>query len=155
MRKIVVMALVTAVALAAPACTRIKNNVGYVADDELIKSIQPGVDNKQSVQATLGRPSVASQWDDRSWYYISRNTEQLAFLTPKPKTQQVLVVDFDAKGNVSAVKRTGMETIARIDPVGDKTETLGRNTTLFEDLFGDIGAVGSAPVKGGDSTNPN
>lgn len=155
MRKAVTVAILAAVAFGAPACTRIKNNTGYIADEELVKAIQPGVDNKESVMGTLGRPSVASEWDDRTWYYVTRNTEQLGFLMPKPKSQQVLVVDFDAKGNVTAVKRTGLETVASINPINDKTPTLGRKSGLFEDLFGDIGTVGSAPVKGGDSTNPN
>ena len=155
MRKIVLAVVLAAVVVGTSGCTRIRNNTGYIADEELVKAIAPGIDNKQSVMATLGRPSVAGQFDDRTWYYISRNTEQLAFLTPTAKTQQVLAVTFDAKGNVTDVKRTGLETVASITPIRDKTPTLGRDTSLLEDLFGDIGAVGSAPVKGGDASNPN
>ncbi len=155
MRKVALAVMLAVVVVGTASCTRIRNNSGYIADEELVKAIAPGIDNKQSVMATLGRPSVAGQFDDKTWYYISRNTEQLGFFTPKPKTQQVLAVTFDAKGNVSEVKRTGLETVASITPVRDKTPTLGRDTSLFEDLFGDIGAVGSAPVKGGDASNPN
>jgi outer membrane protein assembly factor BamE (lipoprotein component of BamABCDE complex) len=155
MRNILVAVGLAALVLGTTACTRIRNNTGYIADEELTKAIAVGIDNRQSVMGTLGRPSVAGQFDDRTWYYISRNTEQLGFFTPKAKTQQVLAVTFDDKGNVSEVKRTGLETVADISPIRDKTPTLGRDTSLFEDLFGDIGAVGSAPVKGGDASNPN
>ena len=44
----------------------------------------------------------------------------------------------------SSVKRTGMELVATIDPSNDKTPTLGRDRSLFEELFGNIGAVGQA-----------
>ena len=155
MRSIISAVILTAVVVGAPSCTRIRNNSGYIADEELVKAIAVGIDNKQSVMGTLGRPSVAGQFDDKTWYYISRNTEQLGFFTPKPKSQQVLAVTFDAKGNVSDVKSTGLEMVADISPIRDKTPTLGRDTSLFEDLFGDIGAVGSAPIKGGDASNPN
>ena len=64
----------------------------------------------------------------------------------------MLRVRFDAKGNVVAVDRAGMEKVARVDPEGDKTPTLGRDRSFLEDLFGNVGAVGApgaAPVGGG------
>ena len=41
-----------------------------------------------------------------------------------------------------------------INPVGDKTPTLGRKGGLLRDLFGNIGAVGPGGAPGGDPTNP-
>jgi hypothetical protein len=35
-----------------------------------------------------------------------------------------------------------MEQVARIDPDGDETPTLGRERGFLEDLFGNIGQVG-------------
>jgi hypothetical protein len=54
---------------------RIQNNQGYIADEELVASVQPGVDNKQSVERALGRPTMSGQFDDNVWYYVSRNTQ--------------------------------------------------------------------------------
>jgi outer membrane protein assembly factor BamE (lipoprotein component of BamABCDE complex) len=138
--------MVVAAALLASACTRIPNNIGYIVDEQLATSIQPGVDNKQSVQATLGRPSFGGGFDDRQWYYVSRQTKQYAFLKPKPSLQSIIIVNFDAQGNVAGVERRGLEKVANIDPVDDKTPTLGRETGILEDLFGNIGRFGSAPV---------
>ena len=135
--------LVAMASVAVGGCTRMKNTQGYVVDEQLISSIQPGVDNKGSVMQTLGRPSLTSNFDDRQWYYVSRQTKQLAFLRPKPTGQTVLIVSFDQAGNVTNVERRGMEKVASIDPTDDKTPTLGRESGLFEDLFGNIGRVGA------------
>ena len=143
------------VALAAavlPGCSRIKQNMGYIVDESLVSAIQPGVDNQESVAKTLGRPTFTSEFDQREWYYVSRNTTQLAFAAPKATTQSVIRVSFDPKGNVTAVDRRGLEQVASINPVGDKTPTLGREKNLLRDLFGNIGQVGAGSAPGGDST---
>ena len=97
-----------------------------------------------SVPNTLGRPTFIGQFDQRDWYYVSRDTRQLAFNMPRPTTQTVLHVRFDEAGNVASVERSGLEQVASIDPISDKTPTLGRERSLFEELFGNIGAVGQA-----------
>ena len=91
---------------------------------------------------TLGRPTFVGQFDQRDWYYVSRNTRQLAFNMPRPSEQTVLHVRFDAAGNVERVDRSGLELVANIQPSGEETPTLGRERSLFEELFGNIGAVG-------------
>ena len=66
-------------------CTQIRGHQGYLVDETLISAIQPGVDNKESVVGTLGRPSFVGQFDEqeRDWYYVSRDTRQLAFRSPR------------------------------------------------------------------------
>ena len=134
--------------LATAACTRISDHKGYVADETLVASVQPGVDNKDSVAKTLGRPTFVGQFNQNEWFYVSRDTRQLAFNAPRASAQTVLKVRFDAAGNVAAVERSGLEKIASISPEGDKTPTLGRERGFFQELFGNIGAV-RAPVPGG------
>ncbi len=151
--RFVVMAAVSA-AMLASGCTRIRNNMGYIVDTQLVTSIQPGVDNKASVQQTLGRPSFNSEFDDRQWYYVSRNTRQTAFLAPKAFEQKIIIVSFDAQGNVAKVDQRGLEKVASINPSNDKTPTLGRKGGLLNDLFGNIGAVGPGSSTAGDPTNP-
>jgi outer membrane protein assembly factor BamE (lipoprotein component of BamABCDE complex) len=134
-----------------PACEtrQMQNNQGYIADEELANSVQPGVDNRESVEKALGRPTLQSQWDPNVWYYVSRNTRQLAFARPVPKDQRVLIIRFAQDGSVTAVERRGLEQVVALDPNPDKTPTLGREATLLEDLFGNIGTVGAAPGAGG------
>ena len=84
---------------------------------------------------------------------MSRTTRNLGFNHPKPFSQIVLHVRFDEAGNVASVERTGMEQVASIDPMNDKTPTLGRNKSFFEELFGNIGQVGSVGASPGQTTD--
>ena len=143
------------VALASSGCSKVRGYQGYVADNVLIDGIQPGLDNRSSVEKTLGRPSFVGQFSPNDWYYVSRQTRNYAFSIPKPHEQTVLHVRFDSTGNVASVNKTGLDQVASISPDGDKTPTLGRDRGFFEDLFGNIGSVGSVGQGGGTADNPN
>ncbi|WP_407075296.1 outer membrane protein assembly factor BamE [Parasphingorhabdus sp.] len=142
--------------LAVAGCTQVRGHQGYIADSFLMEAVQPGVDNRQSVEATLGRPTFSGQFDENTWYYVSRDTRQFGFSSPRPNNQLVMRVQFDEAGNVQTVDRTGLELVASISPEGDKTPTLGRERSFFEELFGNIGAVGAPGANGpsNDRTRP-
>ena len=59
-------------AMLATGCVSIVGHRGYLADEVLLQSVQPGVDNRQSVERTLGRPSFVAQFGEPVWYYVSR-----------------------------------------------------------------------------------
>jgi outer membrane protein assembly factor BamE (lipoprotein component of BamABCDE complex) len=80
---------------------------------------------------------------------VSRDTTTFAFRNPRTIKQTVYLVRFDQAGNVASVQKSGKEMIANIDPSGRKTPTLGRRRSFFDELFGNIGTVGSAGVPGG------
>ena len=107
-------------------------------------AIQAGTDNKASVEKTLGRPSFVGEFTPNDWYYVSRDTNQFAFRNPRVTQQTVLLVRFDQAGNVTSVQRTGKEMILALNPAKRKTPTLGRQKSFFDEIFGNIGTVGSA-----------
>jgi len=154
MKRIATAVLILA-AVATTGCTRVRGQQGYIMDQTLVAAITPGVDNQASVEKTLGRPTFGGQFDNQDWYYVSRQTRQLAFSLPQPVTQTVLHVRFDARGNVVAVDKTGVEKVASIDPVGDKTPTLGANRSFFQEVFGNIGSVGASGQGGTTADNPD
>jgi len=153
--QIVTLAKVIAALSLSSGCTRLKSHQGYIGDQTLLSSVQPGVDNKESVQASLGRPTFVGQFDQNDWYYYSRDAKQLAFSQPVAENQYVLKVRFDQAGNVASVSQTGKELISKISPEGDKTPTLGRDTSFFEEIFGNIGAVGAGGGQGATPNSPN
>jgi outer membrane protein assembly factor BamE (lipoprotein component of BamABCDE complex) len=132
-----------AVLALASGCTTIKDHRGYVGDRALMDSVQPGIDNRTSVEHTLGRPTFVSQFGHQDWYYVSVSTRQKPFNRPKAYDETAVRVRFDANGNVAAVDRRGMENVVKIRPEGKETPTLGRERGVLEDLFGNIGAVGT------------
>ncbi len=141
-------------ALAASGCSSIRENRGYIVDNTLIGSVQPGVDNQTSVAATLGRPTFTSQFGEPTWYYVSSVTGRRPFVRPKIQQHTVFAVRFDAAGNVVAADRSGLEQVAFISPDGAETPTVGRERTFFEDLFGNIGVIGAPGTGGGAPGGP-
>ncbi len=147
------LAAAVGVALLA-GCSPIREHQGFVIDEPLVAAIQPGVDNRESVAGTLGRPTFVGQFDQRDWYYVSRETRQLAFNMPRPRDNTVLHIRFDENGNVERVERTGMDLVVNIDPAKEETPTLGRERGLLEELFGNIGALGRGGQQGQTADNP-
>jgi len=140
--------IATALAGAAllAGCVGTRDHRGAVIDQELVTAVQVGVDNKQSVERTLGRPSFVGTFTPNDWYYVSQDTNTFAFRNPRVVKQTVLRVRFDQAGNVIAVEQTGKELLASINPSRDRTPTLGRKRTIFDDIFGNIGTVNSPSV---------
>ena len=146
-----VKTLVVATAVLLAGCAQLRQHKGVVLDSQLAAAIQPGVDNKDSVEKALGRPSFVGQFTPNDWYYVSRDVSQVAFRNPRVTKQTVLIVRFDPKGNVTSVQRTGKELVMNVRPTSRTTPTLGRRQTFFEELFGNIGAVSSGiPTTGGN-----
>ena len=135
----------TAVAagLLVSGCAGVLAHKGSVLDPQLASAIQPGVDNKASVEKLLGRPSFVGQFTPNDWYYVSRDTKQVGFRNPRVRRQTVLHVRFDQAGNVASINRTGREMVASVDPSNRQTPTLGRQRGFFDELFGNIGTVGA------------
>tara|TARA_B100001179_G_scaffold158986_1_gene116369 strand:+ start:412 stop:873 length:462 start_codon:yes stop_codon:yes gene_type:complete len=136
-------------AVSAGGCTSIRESRGYVIDTRLISLVQPGIDNRQSVEATLGRPTFSSQFGPETWYYVSSITARKPFVRPRIESHTVLAVSFDGQGNVVSADQKGMDDVVYLRPDGDETPTLGRERGFLEDLFGNIGTVGAPGAGGG------
>jgi outer membrane protein assembly factor BamE (lipoprotein component of BamABCDE complex) len=132
-----------AAAITLTGCASVSAHKGAVIDPQLASSIQPGVDNKASVEKLLGRPTLSGEFTPNDWYYVARDTRQVAFRNPRVKKQTTLHIRFDQTGNVAAVDRTGKELVMNVEPSNRKTPTLGRKRSFFEELFGNIGTVGT------------
>jgi outer membrane protein assembly factor BamE (lipoprotein component of BamABCDE complex) len=148
----------TTVTIAAAAllagCSQIRQHKGVLLDSAMVSAVQPGVDNKDSVQKALGRPTFVGQFTPNDWYYVSRDVNAVAFRNPKVTRQTTLIVHFDQKGNVASVERTGKELVMNVGPAHRQTENLGRKRSFFEELFGNIGSVGTALPGQGSARKP-
>ncbi|MBM3927013.1 MAG: outer membrane protein assembly factor BamE [Sphingomonadales bacterium] len=142
------LALTLLCGVALSACTPLRGHQGYVIDADLVNSIQPGVDNRDSVRQVMGYPTIAGQFGQGDWYYVARDTRNYAFQNPRPVQQSTLRVRFNDAGVVTAIDRMGLEQVVNITPDRRKTPTLGRERGFFQDLFGNIGTVGAAGAPG-------
>ncbi len=145
------LAVIGAALLTGCASVGVRAHKGAVIDPQLASGIQPGVDNKDSVEKTLGRPSFAGQFNANDWYYVSRDTNQFAFANPKVKEQTVYRVSFDPAGNVVAVQKSGMEMIADLHPSRTDDSDAGTQAQLLRRDFREyrVGRSGRADEPSG------
>jgi outer membrane protein assembly factor BamE (lipoprotein component of BamABCDE complex) len=99
----------------------------------------------------LGSPSTMATFTDHAWYYIGQRTEDYAFYRPKVIERQVVVVRFDDDGLVSEVKRLDKDDGKPIEMVDRTTPTVGRDLSLMQQIFGNLG---KSPTLPGSSGSP-
>ncbi len=146
----------TLIAVALAACQPTIDQRGNLPDDKKISAIEPGVTTKQAVSQLLGTPSSVSTFGDKTWYYISRRTEQTAFFNPQVLDQQVIVVCFDEGGIVRNVQHLNLADSRPVDPSPRETPSAGKELGFVEQLLGNLGkfntgAASRAFRKGNDT----
>ena len=99
----------------------------------------PGRTTRDQVVKILGTPSSTGVFNDKSWYYISRKTKQVAFFNPDVLDQQVYVVNFDGNGVVASVDHKDLKDGREIEPAPGATPAPGRELTFLEQMLGNIG----------------
>ena len=127
------------VVVVVTSCVSRVDTRGNLPDAERLAEIQPGTHSREEVTEILGSPSSTAFLDEETWYYISERTETIAFLAPEVTERQVLIVRFDDEGVVSGVKTLGLDDGRDVDPVGRKTPTAGKELTVLQQLFGNVG----------------
>lgn len=157
LRRIVMAGALAGTFLGVSGCASIKDHRGYFADTGMVESVLPGVDNQESIEKSLGRPTFVSQFGQPVWFYVSMTTAQRPFQRPRVERAQITRITFDPKGNVAHIETRGTEDVVRLNPDGGKTPTLGRERSFIQDLFGNIGTVGAGggPTQTGSGPGPN
>ena len=125
---------------------------GHLPTPDKMAEIQPGSTTKEDVVKILGTPSSTGVFDDKSWYYISKRTSQIAFLSPETLDQQVYVIDFDDKGVVKDVEHKGLDDGRSITPAPGATPSPGRELTFLEQIIGNVGRFNKGGGGGGSDT---
>jgi hypothetical protein len=145
--KVVLAGAGMAVALLAGGCTTIKDHRGYLVDTALVDSVLVGVDNRQSVERTLGRPTCVAIW--RGDVVLRRHRHQAAaFRRPRPPPRRCCACASMPRAMWWAWIVRGMEKVVRLNPDGSHPDA-GQEARFFEDLFGNIGTVGTGGGGGG------
>ena len=138
-RSTLLAAVGLALALGSGACTARIDQRGNKPDEDQVVLINPGVDDKNRVAELIGTPSVISTFNDRTWYYISKRTETVAFFDPETVDQEVLAISFDDNGVVDNMRIYGPEDGRTIAYVDRTTPTEGNELTLIQQLLGNLG----------------
>ncbi len=121
------------------ACSATFRNHGYIPEEEALRDVIVGVDTRDTVASSIGRPGVSGILDESGWYYIRSRYRNFAFFAPEEIDRQVLAVSFDQTGVVTNVERFGLERgrVVRLSRrvTTSNTEGIG----LLRQAFGNLG----------------
>ena len=133
------------IALTATACSPKTALRGNLPRDYQVEQLEVGKQRKAQVESILGSPSVLGTFDDNIWYYMSRRTEQWAFLEEEVVEQRVLALYFNDAGVLEHVESYTEDDAREIATTNRTTPTAGKELGFFEQIFGNLGKVGGAP----------
>jgi outer membrane protein assembly factor BamE (lipoprotein component of BamABCDE complex) len=139
--------ILAAMALAVAACNANIAHRGYLAKPGAFGQVHEGM-AKSEVEGILGSPSTTASvnFQGDSYYYISSTTEQRAFLNPSEVDRQVIAVRYDRNDQVASLGQYGLEDGKVIDINSRTTPTRGRELTILQQLFGNIGKPGPGGI---------
>ncbi|MDD3288269.1 MAG: outer membrane protein assembly factor BamE [Alphaproteobacteria bacterium] len=129
------------------ACSPTIANRGNLIEAEKLAEIKTGTSTRAEVADKLGTPTQVGAFDENVWYYFGRRTEQYSFFDPEIVEQQAVEVRFDDQGTVVAVNKLDPSLNREISPVSRSTPTYGHESSIFEQLVGNLGRPGM-PIKG-------
>ncbi len=127
------------IALALVACTPRVDTRGHVATPGTVEKLEVGKQTRDDVVQLLGSPSTTATFDDETWYYISQRTETVAFYAPETVEQKVLALKFDKSGVLKDLQTYTLKDGKAVAMVGRQTPTAGKELTLIEQVFGNVG----------------
>ena len=145
-RHIIAIASAAAIAMSISGCSDRLQSHGNIPNQEIVKSIRIGTTNRVQVSEMLGTPSARATFDQESWYYVGTRTKKSAFLKEKVLDRKVLVIRFNKQGVVQRVQHLSKRDGREIKIVDRKTPTKGKELTILEQLLGNVGRFGGAPV---------
>lgn len=129
----------TAILGVLASCAPVINNHGYAPVPEELETITEGRDTRGSVRRKIGRPGGTGIFTDEGWYYVSSKVEHFTFYAPEVIDRKVVAILFDERDFVRAVNTYGLEDGRIIDLETNTTPTFGRELTILEQAFGNIG----------------
>ena len=130
------------------SCSPIVENRGYVFDEKLLDQIKVNETISNDVMDILGSPSTTSAIDSSTWYYIYSKAETVAFYHPTVTDRRVLAISFGDNNKVNYLKYYGLEEGKIISYVDRTTPTRGRELTVLQQLFGNLGRLGAGSLPG-------
>lgn len=132
---------VALLAVVLTACAATYRNHGYIPDDSDLEAIIVGVDTRDSVEASVGRPQASGVVGDDAWYYVRSRVRKFGPRKPQEIERQLLAISFAQDGTVANIERFGLED-GRVVPLSRRiTETSIREFGLIQQLIRNFGRI--------------
>jgi outer membrane protein assembly factor BamE (lipoprotein component of BamABCDE complex) len=128
-------------AMGLVSCATLYQNHGYVPTEEELAVLEVGVDTRESVATTIGRPSAQGLLNDVGWYYIQSRFKLMGGREPQEVDRQVVAITFTEEGVVANIERFGLESGQVVQLSRRVTETNVKSASVLRQLFGNIGGI--------------
>ena len=125
-------------AVISTACTPTVYSRGNILDPDKLAEVKEHISTREDVAATLGTPTAISTFDEKTWYYVGRQTEQYSFFDPTVLKQEAVQVRFDDQGVVTSLTKLNLSEAHDIDPIERSTPTYGNDDTFIKQLMGNL-----------------
>jgi outer membrane protein assembly factor BamE (lipoprotein component of BamABCDE complex) len=123
------------------ACTAQIRNHGYVPEPADLQSVALGVDTRDTLTESIGRPSTSSLLEGEAWYYVREQVRLYGALPPRTIRRELVAISFAANGTVSNIERFGLEDGRVVTLSRRVTETSIREFGLIQQLLRNFGRV--------------
>lgn len=123
------------------ACTPIYTDHGYVPTDDELAFLQVGKDTRDSVAATIGRPSASGLLNDEGWFYVESRWRTFGGRAPQEVDRQVVAITFTPDGVIENIERFGLDK-GQIVPLSRRVTTTNiKGKSALSQIFGNIGKL--------------
>ena len=125
--------------VAVTACTTIYRNHGYTPSEDELASLVVGVDTRDSVIETVGRPSAGGVLNEAGLYYVSSKYRHYAYQKPRAVDRLLVAVTFDDQNVVQNIERFTLED-GQVVPLSRRvTEGNIQGISFIRQLLGNFG----------------
>lgn len=136
------MPLLSLFLLVVSGCAAVEYNAGDVPTPSRLEDLQIGVSDRQQILPLLGEPTHISPLDDRTWYYIHRSSQVVAFYKPEELDWQVIALYFDDDGLLADIRLLQNQDGFKVAMNPDHTPMRGRELSFLEQLISSYGKGG-------------
>jgi outer membrane protein assembly factor BamE (lipoprotein component of BamABCDE complex) len=147
-RNVLQLALMGLALLVLLACTTQFRNHGYVPPEEDLALLDVGRDTRDTVAATIGRPSTAGLLNDVGWYYVQSHYEIVGGMAPNEIDRQVVAITFTLDGVVENIERYGLADGQMVAISRRVTTSNVKSQGFLRQLFGNIGSINTGNLFG-------
>ncbi len=140
-RKGVKLAMAILFSVGLTACSATFTNHGYVPPDDELAAILPGIDDRASVEDTIGRPSASGIVGEDTWFYVASRQRHYLYNAPEVTERQIVAISFDQRGTVENIRELGLEDGQVVNFSRRVTETNIQEVTFLRQLFSNFGRI--------------
>ncbi len=114
---------------------------GNPVDPDQLAELVPGVSTRADARSLLGTPTSKATFDDNTWIYIGQVTKPIVASTLEVAKQEVVLLTFDDKGVLRAIKTLGQKDALPVRVVDRITPSPGGNVSAWDQIVSGIGMI--------------